>query len=165
MSRCVKLILLHKIVAYNLRLISYMPDKLAAILFYWSLNAKSSEFLLSSPVCDFHPKHGLKQLLWETNHSFNLRLLVCESNVDLNVTYFYYTVTKTSSIAQPEQKKRNFFKKILLLVAQQWLWVFMESLVSCNKQNKGLLLFCETGFVLRLSSHEGFGFAQILPVG
>ena len=41
----------------------------------------------------------------------------------------------------------------------------MESLVSCNKQNKGLLLFCETGFVLRLSSHEGFGFAQILPVG
>ena len=41
----------------SLRLTSYMPDKLVAILFNWSLNAKSSEFLL---VCDFHPKHGLK---------------------------------------------------------------------------------------------------------
>ena len=43
-----------------------MPDKLVAVLFYWSLNAKSSEFLLSSPVCDFQPKHGLKQLFLVT---------------------------------------------------------------------------------------------------
>ena len=48
------------IVVYNLLLIFCMPDKLVAI--YWSQNAKSSEFLLSSPVCDFHLTHGLKQL-------------------------------------------------------------------------------------------------------
>ena len=56
----VKSTLINKIVVYNLRL-TYMPDKLVAILFYRSLNAKSSEFLLSSLLCDFHPKHGLKQ--------------------------------------------------------------------------------------------------------
>ena len=42
----VKSILINKVVVYNLRLISYMPNKLVAILFYWSLNAKSSKFLL-----------------------------------------------------------------------------------------------------------------------
>ena len=68
----VKSILINKVVVY-LRLISYMPDKLVAILFYWSLNAKSSKFLLSSTVCDFQPKHGLKQLMlkecWISNRN------------------------------------------------------------------------------------------------
>ena len=64
----VKSILINKVVVVvYLRLISYMPDKLVAVLFYWSLNAKSSKFLLSSPVCDFQPKHGLKQLFHNTN--------------------------------------------------------------------------------------------------
>ena len=44
------------ILVYNLRLISYMPDKLVAILFYWSLNAKSLQVLVVSSVCNFHLK-------------------------------------------------------------------------------------------------------------
>ena len=56
------------IAVYNLRLISYMPDKLVAILLYWFLNAKSSEFLLSSLAGNFHPKHGLKQLFFIMLH-------------------------------------------------------------------------------------------------
>ena len=45
-----------------------MPDKLVAILFYWSLNTKSPEFLLSSLVSDFCPKYSIKQSLALRTH-------------------------------------------------------------------------------------------------
>ena len=85
----VKSILINEIVIYNLRLISYMPDKLVAILFYWSLNAKSSKFLLSSPVCDFQPKHGLKQLKIITVAKLEiLQTLLCIKNNTITVTFY-----------------------------------------------------------------------------
>ena len=59
------LLLLNKVVVYNLRLISYMPDKLVAILFYRTI----------SPDLNTVVRNAVKVIIVIKSHALNTRIL------------------------------------------------------------------------------------------